>query len=139
MSRHCWLPAVSTSALLCAATAACAQDLRHETLAMYGGRYALDCSVTTSPEARIGAATLVLQHGARRAQTPTRMDSYTSFGGAPTSPVPEGYEVEFIGDAFSLFVFKDGKGPYVPLRYTDAAAKLLGAASANARLRRCPR
>ena len=66
------------------------------------------------------------------------MDSYTSFGAAPTSPVPEGYRVEFIGDDFSLYVFEDAKGLHVPLQdYVPAALAVVGAAGMKARFGRC--
>jgi hypothetical protein len=66
------------------------------------------------------------------------MDSATSFGGAPTSPVPEGYRIEFIGDDYLLYMFADAKGLHVPLDgYTPVAEAVVGRAGMNTRFGRC--
>lgn len=115
-----------------------AQDLRPDSLKQYGGTYSPACGDAAAPRVRIAAAGLEIAHGARTLRTPVRMDSYTSFGGAPTSPVPEGYRVEFIGDDFSLYVFEDAKGLHVPLQdYVPAAAPIVGAAGMKVRYGRC--
>lgn len=115
-----------------------AQDLRPESLQTYGGTYSPDCARKDVPRVRIAASGLEITNAGRAMRTPTRMDSYTSFGGAPTSPVPEGYQVEFIGDDFSLYVFEDAKGKYVPLAdYVPAAEKIVGAQAMKARFGRC--
>ena len=72
-----------------ASTAVSAQELRPESLQLYGGTYATNCRDAAAPSVKIGAAGLVVSHGARSMRTPARMDSYTRFGGAPTSVVPE--------------------------------------------------
>lgn len=114
-----------------------AQDLRAESLQLYGGTYSPDCTDATAPKVRIAASGLEVSSGTRSVRTPARMDSYTSFGAAPTSPVPEGYRVEFIGDDFSLYVFQDKQGLHVPLQdYVAPAAPVVGKAM-NARFGRC--
>jgi hypothetical protein len=117
---------------------AIAQDLRPESLVPYGGTYSPDCADTSAPRASITAQGLVISQGTHILRTPALMDSYTSFGAAPTSPVPEEYRVEFIGDAFSLYVFEDARGKYVPLQdYVPQAEKIVGAAGMRARFSRC--
>lgn len=115
-----------------------AQDLRPESLRQYAGTYSPSCGDAFAPKASIAAQGLEIVLGTRTLRTPLRMDSYTSFGGAPTSPVPEGYRVEFIGDDFSLYVFEDAKGLYLPLQdYVPAAEKVVGAAAMRSRFGRC--
>lgn len=117
---------------------ALAQDLRPESLKLYGGMYSPDCGNPAAPRARIDADGLEIASGTRALRTRLTMDSYTSFGGAPTSPVPEGYQVEFIGDDFSLYVFQDEKGLHVPLHdYVPAAAPIVGAQAMKLRFGRC--
>ncbi|UNK48768.1 hypothetical protein MNR01_13605 [Lysobacter sp. S4-A87] len=116
---------------------ATAQDLRPESLKLYGGIYSPDCGNAAAPQVRIAADGLQISASGKNVRTPARMDSYTSFGGAPTSAVPEGYKVEFIGDDFSLYVFEDAKGTYVPLEgYVPSAAAIVGGAM-QARFGRC--
>lgn len=115
-----------------------AQDLRPESLRQYAGTYSPSCGDAFAPKASIATQGLEIVLGTRTLRTPLRMDSYTSFGGAPTSPVPEGYRVEFIGDDFSLYVFEDAKGLYLPLQdYVPAAEKVVGAAAMRSRFGRC--
>jgi hypothetical protein len=121
------------------ATPALAQDLRPESLKRYGGIYSPDCGNASAPRVRIAADGLEIGSGNRKMRTRPTMDSYTSFGGAPTSPVPEGYQVEFIGDDFSIYVFEDAKGLHVPLQdYVPAAAPIVGAQAMKLRFGRCP-
>ena len=115
-----------------------AQDLRPESLELYGGTYSPDCGNPAAPRVRIAADGLEIASSNRTLRTRTTMDSYTSFGGAPTSLVPEGYRVEFIGDDFSLYVFEDAKGLHVPLRdYVPAAAAIVGPEAMGLRFGRC--
>ncbi|RNF83089.1 hypothetical protein [Montanilutibacter psychrotolerans] len=117
---------------------ALAQDLRPESLTLHGGTYSPRCAEASAPRVEIAASGLVVSQGPRRLHTPVRMDSYTSFGSAPTSPIPEGYVVEFIGDDFSLYVFQDGRGMYVPLDgYVPQAEAVVGKAGMAARFGRC--
>jgi hypothetical protein len=121
-----------------AALPAFAQDLRPESLKLYGGTYSPDCGNAAAPRVRIAADGLEIASGARTLRTRATMDSYTSFGAAPTSPVPEGYRVEFLGDDFSLYVFEDAKGLHVPLRdYLPAAEPIVGAKGMGLRYGRC--
>lgn len=121
-----------------AALPAFAQDLRPESLKLYGGTYSPDCGNAAAPRVRIAADGLVIASGAHTLRTRATMDSYTSFGAAPTSPVPEGYRVEFLGDDFSLYVFEDAKGLHVPLRdYVPAAEPIVGAKGMGLRYGRC--
>lgn len=114
------------------------EDLRAESLKLYGGTYSPDCANATAPKVRIAVDGLQITGANRNVRTAARMDSYTSFGGAPTSAVPAGYKVEFIGDDFSLYVFEDAKGLYVPLEgYVPSAADVVGAANMKARFGRC--
>lgn len=123
-------------ALACASAAA--QDLRPESLKLHGGVYSPDCTRADAPRVRIATDGLEIAHAGRAMRTPVRMDSYTSFGGAPTSPVPDGYRVEFIGDDFSLFVFEDARGQYVPLAdYVPTAVEIVGPQVLRARFSRC--
>lgn len=126
-------------ALACvAALPAFAQDLRPESLELYGGTYSPDCGNAAAPRVRIAADGLEVASGARTLRTRATMDSYTSFGAAPTSPVPEGYRVEFLGDDFSLYVFEDAKGLHVPLRdYVPGAEPIVGAKGMDLRYGRC--
>ena len=126
-------------ALACvAALPASAQDLRPESLELYGGTYSPDCGNAAAPRVRIAADGLEIASGARTLRTRATMDSYTSFGAAPTSPVPEGYRVEFLGDDFSLYVFEDAKGLHVPLRdYVPPAEPIVGAKGTGLRYGRC--
>ena len=126
-------------AVMLASTTVSAQELRPESLQLYGGTYTTNCRDAAAPSVKIGAAGLVVSQGARSMRTPARMDSYTSFGGAPTSVVPEGYRVEFIGDDFSIYVFEDGKGLHVPLEGYVAAEKVVGKDAMKQRLGRCPK
>jgi len=121
------------------AVPAFAQDLRPESLKLYGGTYSPDCGNMAAPRVRIAADALEIASGSRTLRTRPTMDSYTSFGGAPTSPVPEGYQVEFIGNDFSVYVFQDAKGLHVPLHdYVPAAAPIVGAQAMKLRFGRCP-
>ena len=120
------------------AAPAMAQDLRPESLELFGGTYSPDCGNPAAPRVRIAANGLEIANAGRAMRTRATMDSYTSFGGAPTSPVPEGYQVEFIGDDFSLYVFQDEKGLHVPLHdYVPAAAPIVGAQAMKLRFGRC--
>jgi hypothetical protein len=128
---------VVTIALL-ASVGAIAQDLRPDSLNAYGGTYSPSCSDAAAARVPIAASGLVIGSGSKQVRTPARMDSATSFGGAPTSPVPEGYRIEFIGDDFSLYVFEDAKGLHVPLDgYTPAAEAVVGRAGMKTRFGRC--
>lgn len=121
------------------AAPAVAQDLRPESLELFGGTYSPDCGNPAAPRVRIAANGLEIANAGRVVRTRATMDSYTSFGAAPTSPVPEGYKVEFIGDDFSLYVFEDAKGLFVPLQdYVPAAAPVVGAQAMKLRFARCP-
>jgi len=133
------IPMIGLMAWVCLATApVAAQDLRPESLALYGGTYSPDCDNPAAPRVRIAANGLEIANAGRAVRTRATMDSYTSFGAAPTSPVPEGYKVEFIGDEFSLYVFEDAKGLFVPLHdYVPAAAPIVGAQAMKARFVRC--
>lgn len=126
-------------ALACvAALSVFAQDLRPESLKLYGGTYSPDCGNAAAPRVRISADGLEIASGVRTLRTRATMDSYTSFGAAPTSPVPEGYRVEFLGDDFSLYVFEDAKGLHVPLRdYVPTAEPIVGAKGMGLRYGRC--
>ena len=138
MPARCVLALLFTAAALFATAPALAQDLRPESLKRFGGTYSPKCADTDAPRVRIAASGLVIAQGKRQISTPARMDSYTSFGGAPTSPVPEGYEVELIGDDCSLYVFRDAKGLHVPLeRYVPKAEAIVGKAGMRARFGRC--
>ena len=120
------------------APAAIAQDVRPASLARYGGTYSPACHDPAAPRVRIASNGLTIARGARNLHTTVHADSYTSFGAAATSPVPEGYQVEFLGDAYSLYVFEDKKGLHVPLAaYTPAAIGLLGKAGVKARFGKC--
>jgi len=133
-------PCIRFALLACiAALPAFAQDLRPESLKLYGGVYSPDCGNEAAPRVRIGADALEIAGGARSLRTRPTADSYTSFGGAPTSPVPAGYQVEFIGDDFSLYVFQDAQGLHVPLHdYVPAAAPIVGPQAMKLRFGRCP-
>lgn len=131
-------PALLTVACLLFVGAAVAQDLRQESLVQYGGVYSPACQDAKAPRVSITAAGLVITRGERSLATPTRMDSYTSFGAAETSPVPKEYRVEFIGDDFSLYVFEDARGKYVPLRdYVPQAEAIVGATGMRVRFGHC--
>ena len=124
--------------LLLASSALHAQDVDAESLKLYGGTYSTRCGDAKAPQLVAGPAMLTIRNGSRQVNTPLRMDSHTSFGAAETSAIPEGYELEFIGDDFSLYVFKDAKGPYVPLEeYTPAAKDIVGVDAMRARFARC--
>lgn len=134
------IAAVMATAGLVPAASALAQDLRPESLTQYGGTYSPRCAEASAPKVQIAASGLVVSRGPRRLHTPARIESYTSFGGAPTSPVPEGYRVEFIGDDFSLHVFEDARGLYVPLDgYVPQAEAIVGKTGMTERFGRCPR
>ncbi len=138
--RMRWIGLMSclVSCACLASVPAMAQDLRAESLALYGGIYSPDCDNPAAPRVRIAANGLEIANAGRAVRTRATMDSYTSFGAAPTSPVPEGYKVEFIGDEFSLYVFEDAKGLFVPLHdYVPAASPIVGAQGMNARFARC--
>ncbi len=136
-TKGMWLVAV-LAAMPTAAMTANAQDLRPESLKLYGGTYSPDCGNAAAPQVRIAANGLQISASGKNVSTPARMDSYTSFGGAPTSAVPEGYKVEFIGDDFSLYVFEDAKGMYVPLEgYVPSAAAVVGGPAMKTRFGRC--
>ena len=132
-------PRVRFVLLACLATfPVFAQDLRPESLKLYGGTFSPDCSDAAAPRVRIAADALEIASGNRSLRTRPTADSYTSFGGAPTSPVPTGYQVEFIGEDFSIYVFEDARGLHVPLRdYVPAAAPIVGAQAMKLRFGRC--
>ena len=128
----------AAAALLVLAAPLSAQDVRPESLQMYGGTYSTDCNNAAAPKLRIAADALVIEQGARRQVGRGVMDSYTSFGAAPTSPVPPDYVMEFISDAFSFYVFKDQAGNYIePGEGAPTADKVIGKANMKARFRRC--
>ena len=132
-----WICAAAVASQVAVAPAA-AQDARPESLRRYGGTYSSDCGDPAAAKVRIGADALVIEHGPRRTVGRGVMDSYTSFGGAPTSPVPEGYVMEFISDAFSLYVFEDKAGYYIDVGGdVPAAEAVIGKASMRIRFRRC--
>jgi hypothetical protein len=117
-----------------------AQDVDADSLRLYGGTYSTHCGDAKAPELIVGPGTLTIRNGSRQLHTPLRMDSHTSFGAADTSAIPDGYELEFIGDDFSLYVFTDAKGPYMPLEgYTPAAKPIVGDTAMRARFGRCKR
>lgn len=133
-ARRAWV----YGAVLALGAPAAAQDVRPESLRMYGGTYSTDCSDAAAPKLRIAADRLLIEHGPRRKSSGGVMDSYTSFGAAPTSPVPPGYVMEFIGEAFSFYVFEDKAGYYIqPSGYVPAAEPVIGKANMKARFRRC--
>ena len=129
-------PLVIAAALL--APAALAQDVRPASRARSGGTYSPACTDPAAPRVRIAANGLTIARGARSLHTTVHADSHTSFGAAPTAAAPEGYRVEFLGDAYSLYVFEDSRGLHVPLAaYTPAAIGLLGKAGVKARFGKC--
>lgn len=137
-TKGMWLAPVLAGAAMTMPMTAIAQDLRPESLKLYGGTYSPDCGNAAAPRVRIAADGLQISASGKGVRTPARMDSYTSFGGAPTSAVPEGYKVEFIGDDFSLYVFEDAKGTYVPLEgYVPSAAAVVGGTAMKARFGHC--
>jgi hypothetical protein len=134
----CLAMVLATAAMATMPMTATAQDLRPESLKLYGGIYSPDCGNAGAPQVRIAAGGLQISASGKSVNTPARMDSYTSFGGAPTSAVTEGYKVEFIGDDFSLYVFEDAKGMYVPLEgYVPSAAAVIGGPAMKSRFGRC--
>lgn len=134
---HGWRYGVAAVLLMLGVPAA-AQDVRPESLQLYGGTYSTDCKSPTAPRLRISADALVIEQGARRQIGRGVMDSYTSFGSAPTSPIPPDYVMEFISDAFSFYVFKDKAGTYIePAQGAPAAESVIGKANMRARFRRC--
>lgn len=132
------LPSLLALPWLLLALPAAPQDLRPESLVQFGGTYSPACNDASAPRVTITAEGLVIAHGKQALRTPALMDSYTSFGAAATSPVPADYRVEFIGDTFSLYVFEDARGKYVPLAdYVPQAEKIVGAAAMHARFVHC--
>ena len=132
------LPVFLATSWLLAALPAATQDLRPDSLVQYGGVYSPACQDASAARVSITAEGLVVSQGQSSLRTPALMDSYTSFGAAPTSPVPDGYRVEFIGESFSLYVFEDAQGKYVPLDpYVPQAARIVGTAGMRARFGRC--
>lgn len=128
----------AAAALLVLGIPVSAQDVRPESLQRYGGTYSTDCKSPAAPKLRISANALVIEQGARRQVGRGVMDSYTSFGAAPTSPVPPGYVMEFISDAFSFYVFKDKAGNYIaPGEGAPSAESVIGKANMKTRFRRC--
>lgn len=133
-ARRAWV----YGAVLAFGAPAASQGVRPESLRLHGGTYSTDCNDAVAPRLRIGAERLVIEHGPRRRTTAVVMDSFTSFGAAPTSPVPPGYVMEFIGDAFSFHVFEDKAGYYIqPGSYLPAAEPVIGRANMKVRFRRC--
>jgi hypothetical protein len=115
-----------------------AQDVRPESLKLYGGTYSTDCGNSAAPRLVISADALAIEHGPRRTASRGVMDSYTSFGAAPTSPIPPGYVMEFLSGDFSFHVFQDKAGLYIqPSAYVPAAEPVIGKANMKTRFRRC--
>lgn len=133
--------AVFVLGLLALAAPVAAQDVRPESIRMFGGTYSTDCHSPAAPKPRITSQALVIEHGARRKASGGVMDSHTSFGAAPTSPtslIPPGYVMEFIGDEFSFHVFEDKAGYYIqPSGYLPAAEPMIGKANMKSGFRRC--
>lgn len=137
-TMRAWALGAAAALLGFAALPAAAQDVRPESVQLYGGTYSTDCGNPAAPKLRIGADAVVLEHGARRKVGRGVMDSYTSFGGAPTSPVPPGYVMEFINDAFTVYVFQDKAGHYIaPGGYGAEGEALIGKANMKRHFRRC--
>lgn len=96
--------------------AAAAQGLRPDALAMFGGRYALDCSKPDSPRVLVEARQMRIEQGNRRI-TVGNLDSAFSYFGQ--NPPPE-FRVALLGQVqgrheVSALVNADGKGQYLSL------------------------
>jgi hypothetical protein len=127
------------AALAASIAPAAGQEVRPESLELFGGTYSPDCTSAQAPGLLVGAGELAIEHGGRRLAASGVMDVYASFGAAPTSPVPEGFMVEFMSDAFSFHVFEDADGLYItPARYLPQAEAVIGADAMRQRFGRCP-
>ena len=78
-------PCIAFALIAClAALPASAQDLRPESLKLYGGTYSPDCGDTAAPRVRIGADAVEITRGEQTLRTRVTADSFASFGAAPT-------------------------------------------------------
>lgn len=142
LDRHPARPALLLAALIALIALpvpAAAQDVRPESLRLYGGTYSPDCGSPQAPRLHVRADALVIEEGARKRTGRGVVDAYASFGGAPGSAVPEGFVVEFMSDAFSFHVFEDANGYYIrPAGYLPEAQPVIGERAMHLRFGRCP-
>jgi Inhibitor of vertebrate lysozyme (Ivy) len=137
--RSLSLVVVLVTAALGVSSAARAQGkLDPDSLKLYGGLYAVNCAVATSPRLLVVADSLTVINGKKRLVGANPQASYSYFGQSP----PPDYQVAFLGDLplgeqLIAIVFKDAKGLFVQI---DPGAKnrgVLGKALVNKPFRSC--
>ena len=96
---------------LALAGAAGAQGLRPDALAMFGGRYALDCAKADSPRVLVEAHQMRIEQGNQRITVGTLDSAFSYFGQNP----PPDFRVALLGQVKGrheviALVNADGKG-----------------------------
>lgn len=103
-------------AALAVAGAAGAQGLRPDALAMFGGRYALDCAKADSPRVLVEARQMRIEQGNQRITVGNLDSAFSYFGNSP----PPDFRVALLGQVQGrheviALVNADGKGQYLTL------------------------
>lgn len=123
--------------LLLGMVAAHAQGLRPDVLATFGGRYALDCAAPASPQVRVEARQLRIEHGNRRITAEGLDAAFAYLGNQP----PRDFRVALLGQVqgrheLTALVHVDARGQYLVLDGDRTLVANLGAL-AKARFRHC--
>lgn len=124
-------------AVLAVAGIASAQGLRPDTMAMFGGRYAIDCAKADSPRVVVEAQQMRVEQGNQRL-TAGKLDASASYFG--NRPPPE-FRIALMGEVQGRYgmtglVNTDARGQYLQLDGDQAVMANLGALG-KARFRHC--
>lgn len=128
---------VLATAALAVAGAAGAQGLRPDALAMFGGRYALDCAKADSPRVLVEARQMRIEQGKQRITVGHLDSAFSYFGQNP----PPDFRVALLGQVQGrheviALVNADGKGQFLTLDGDRTVMANLGALG-KARFRHC--
>lgn len=113
---------------------AAAQGLQPDTMARFGGRYALDCAKADSPRVVVEPRQMRIEQGSQRIVVGGLMSAYSYFGRSP----PPDFQVALIAEAdgSTALVNSDAGGQYLRFEEGSPAAARLGGL-ARARFRHC--
>ncbi|MES2841183.1 MAG: Ivy family c-type lysozyme inhibitor [Pseudomonadota bacterium] len=124
--------------LVISGTARAQSGLDADSLKLYGGLYAIDCSQPQSPRVRVDRNAISVEQGDRRLVAQSVQAAHSYFGQSP----PPGYVVALLaqvqGRHEMLFVVQaDARGQFLNVDGDKAVLTTLGPALSKARYRRC--